>query len=142
MDLGIRMYFFCRYGYPPSYLYRVPGFLFCRPNWVPPPLHPQGSVASPTFGSKGEGVWGPNSDEGTDTLVLDVYYIIPVQLYRTFTAFQDPKSLLFQNKLDKDYFTVNFTGRSFRFISTLSGSNFKLFRTDIIYAGYRSGQAD
>ncbi len=31
--------------------YRVPGILSSRPNWAPPPPHPQGSVAPPPFGS-------------------------------------------------------------------------------------------
>ncbi len=45
------------------------------------PPHPPGSVAPPLFGTKGEthsiageGVGAPNSDEGTDTPVLQVYY--------------------------------------------------------------------
>ena len=62
--------------------YSVVGFLSSRPNWVPPPPCPQASITPPTpFGSKkrdtlacGGGVGGPNSDEGTDTLVLYVYY--------------------------------------------------------------------
>ncbi len=44
-------------------------------------MHPQMSDVPPTFGSKKEthsvameGVVGPYSDEGTDTLVLYVYY--------------------------------------------------------------------
>ncbi len=54
------------------------GILSSRPNWIPPPPHPQGNVAPPPFGSKwetlarGEGVGGHNADEGTDTLVLYV----------------------------------------------------------------------
>ncbi len=32
--------------------YRVPGFLSSRPNWLPPPLHPQAGVAPPP-GSRG-----------------------------------------------------------------------------------------
>ncbi len=47
----------------------------------PPPPNGQGSVAPPPFGSKvkphslaGKGVRGPNSDEGTDNLVLYEYY--------------------------------------------------------------------
>jgi hypothetical protein len=43
----------------------VLGFFSSRPNWDPPPPHPQASVSSP-FGSggdtAGEGVGGPNSD--------------------------------------------------------------------------------
>jgi hypothetical protein len=31
-------------------IYRVPGFLSCRPNWLPPPPQPQASVAIPPFG--------------------------------------------------------------------------------------------
>ncbi len=49
-----------------------------RPNWVPPPPQPQASAAPPppldpreeTHSLAGEGVGGPKSDEGTDTLVL------------------------------------------------------------------------
>ncbi len=36
----------------------------------PPPSHPEGSVEGETHSLAGEGVGGPNSDEGTDTLVL------------------------------------------------------------------------
>ncbi len=32
---------------------RVPGFLFSRPKWLPPVLHPQAGVAPPPFVSKG-----------------------------------------------------------------------------------------
>jgi hypothetical protein len=35
-------------------VYRVPGFLSSRPNWVPPPPLPLGSVAPSPFGSEGE----------------------------------------------------------------------------------------
>jgi hypothetical protein len=41
------------------YVYRLPGFLTIRPNWVTPPPHQQE-----------KGVGGPNSDDGTDTLVI------------------------------------------------------------------------
>jgi hypothetical protein len=66
--------------YSLSVIHRVQGFLFSRPNWVPPPTHPQGSVAPPSFGTKGGetlACWvgsagGPNHDEGTDTLALYV----------------------------------------------------------------------
>ncbi len=45
-------------------MYRVPGFLSSRPVWLPPPPHPQASVASP-FGSKvGGGGGGTNSVAG------------------------------------------------------------------------------
>ncbi len=51
--------------------------LSSRPHWVPHPPYPQGNVSLPPLGSKGgthslswEGVGGPNSDEGTDTLLL------------------------------------------------------------------------
>ncbi len=37
----------------PQSIYRVPGFLTSRRNWVPSPPHPQGSVAPLSFGSKG-----------------------------------------------------------------------------------------
>jgi hypothetical protein len=65
-----------------------------RPSWGPPLPHPQASV-SPPFGSggrhtrlrergnqrwgthspTGKGVWGPNSDEETDTVVLFIIYL-------------------------------------------------------------------
>jgi hypothetical protein len=62
-------------------VFRVPGFLSSRPNWGPQPPHPQESVAPPPFESKGgdtpclaeEGAGGPNSDDGTDTLVYSRY---------------------------------------------------------------------
>jgi hypothetical protein len=65
-------------------VFRVPGFLSSRPNWVPPPT----SECCPPVGSTGEthslareGVSEPKSDEGTDTLVLySMYYnIIPLR---------------------------------------------------------------
>ncbi len=59
----------------------MPGCLSSRPNWVPSPPHPQGSVAPTHLGLRGEthtiageGVGAPNADEGTNTLVLYVYY--------------------------------------------------------------------
>jgi hypothetical protein len=56
----------------------VPGFLSICLNWVPssaseccsPSLGPRGE----THSLAGEGVGEPNSNEGTDTLVLYVYY--------------------------------------------------------------------
>jgi hypothetical protein len=57
----------------------VPGFFSSRPNWDSPPSHPQASVPPPPFGSGGctlargiggDGGGSPNSDEGTDTVVL------------------------------------------------------------------------
>jgi hypothetical protein len=63
--------------------HRVPGFLSSRPNWLPLPSYPQISGCPPplwflgevggggnTCLRKREGVGGPNSDEGTDTVVL------------------------------------------------------------------------
>jgi hypothetical protein len=62
-------------------VHRVPGFLSSRPNWVPTPPHQQ-EIVAPPIGSKGgthspagKGVGGPNSDDGTDTVVLQEYYI-------------------------------------------------------------------
>ncbi len=62
-------------------VYGVPGLLPSRPNWVPPPTHPQASVAPPPLGSKrgdtlacGGGDGEPNSHEGTDILHLYVLY--------------------------------------------------------------------
>ncbi len=64
---------------------------FCLFAWIGPP-HPQASVApcSPLLGPRGEthslageGVGGPNSNEGTDTPVLYVYYkLLYVSLWR------------------------------------------------------------
>ncbi len=77
------------YMYVQNTVYRMPGFLSNRPNLVPPPPQSLGSVAPPLFGSKGgdtlacgEGVGGPNSDEGTGTLVLYAYYK-PLQCYES-----------------------------------------------------------
>jgi hypothetical protein len=54
-----------------------PSLLSSRLNWVPTPPHPQEVFLPPFFGSKvgdtlarGEGGGGPNSDGGTDILVL------------------------------------------------------------------------
>ncbi len=44
---------------------RVLGFSPCRPNLDPPPPHPQASVSPPPLVR-------PNSDEGTDTVGLEV----------------------------------------------------------------------
>ncbi len=59
----------------------MPGLLSSRPHWVPPPPQPQESVAPPPLGPRGEtlslageGVGGPNSDDGTATPVLYVHY--------------------------------------------------------------------
>jgi hypothetical protein len=47
-----------------------------RPNWVPPPPHPQKCVLLPSLGKGGEAHslagegGGPNSDNGTDTIEL------------------------------------------------------------------------
>ncbi len=58
------------------------GFFSSSPNWFghPPPLHPQASVPPPFFGYGGgthslaeRGWGGPNSDDGTDSVVLKVY---------------------------------------------------------------------
>jgi hypothetical protein len=62
-----------------SILYSVPGFLASRPNWLPPPPHPEVSVASPLWFqmgvggvtlARGRGAGRANSDDGTNTLVL------------------------------------------------------------------------
>ncbi len=62
---------------PKHRVYKVPGFLYSRPNAIPPPPHPHDSVAPLPFGSKrGDtfpcvgGGGGPNSDDGTYILVL------------------------------------------------------------------------
>ncbi len=63
---------------------RALGFFPSSLNWNSPNPHPQASV-SPTFGSgggthslAGEGLGSPNSDEGTDTVVLKVhmYFVV------------------------------------------------------------------
>jgi hypothetical protein len=50
-----------------------------RPNWDSPTPSPAGECVPPPFGSGrcthslgGEGVGGPNSDEGTDNVLLEV----------------------------------------------------------------------
>jgi hypothetical protein len=61
---------------PPHRVHRVLGFFSSRPNWDPlTPLVPGGG----THSLAGEGVTGvPNSDEGTDTVVLQLYmYFVP-----------------------------------------------------------------
>ncbi len=66
-------------------VYRVPGFLFSRPNWLPPPPHSWASVALPplvprwdtlAMGRGGGGGGGPNSDEGTDTVYTLTVYVL------------------------------------------------------------------
>jgi hypothetical protein len=64
--------FFHYSGYPAHRVYKVPGNLYSRPNWVPQSPHPQASVVPKGSGSKGETHplsweegWGPNSEEGT-----------------------------------------------------------------------------
>jgi hypothetical protein len=55
---------------------RVPDFFSSRPNWDPLPHYPQTSVSPPSFflgrdlACERGGGGGPNSDEGTDTVVL------------------------------------------------------------------------
>jgi hypothetical protein len=56
---------------------RVLGFFSSRPNWAHHPLTRR-RVCPPPFGSEGRDtlaceLGGPNSDEGTDTVVLLVY---------------------------------------------------------------------
>ncbi len=62
---------------------RVIGFLSSRQNWVPPPS-PASECCSPSVRFQegrhtslpGRGWGGTNSDEGTGTLILYVYYIV------------------------------------------------------------------
>ncbi len=70
------------FRYPVKHrVYRVPSFQ-SSPNWVPPQsLTYKRVLLSPLFGFEGGdtlacgvGGGGPNSDKGTDTLVLYVYY--------------------------------------------------------------------
>jgi hypothetical protein len=53
---------------------RVLGFFSSRPNSGTPPPPPPPPSAGGTHSLAGEGVLSPNSDEGTDTVVLYVYY--------------------------------------------------------------------
>jgi hypothetical protein len=58
-------------------LFRVQAFLSGRPNWVPPPRHPQGSVAPPHFGSKGENTLvrgGGGGGGGTQVRRMDRHF--------------------------------------------------------------------
>jgi hypothetical protein len=56
-------------------------FSSCR-NWDSPTTSPAGEYASPPFRGEGhsrsrEKEWeGPNSDKGTDTVVLNVFYVL------------------------------------------------------------------
>jgi hypothetical protein len=52
---------------PQSRQDRVPGFLSSRPNWLPPPPHPQASVA-PAFGSRGGGTHSLPGDGGGEPI--------------------------------------------------------------------------
>ncbi len=59
------------------------GFFSSRPNWDSPTPSPQASMSLPlwfsgrTYSLAGEGVGGPNSDEGTDTVggTLGIYVL-------------------------------------------------------------------
>jgi hypothetical protein len=86
LNLTVR---FCSYSYlvarsektqkhsTTEYMYRVPGFLSSCPKWVPHTLTRERVLLPHSFRSRGEThslggggeVRGPNSDEGTDTLV-------------------------------------------------------------------------
>jgi hypothetical protein len=66
-------------------IYRVSGFVYSRPNWVPP--NTKGLLILPHLGPRGESHWlagegvgGPNSDEGT-SLWYFMYIIIPLRTY-------------------------------------------------------------
>jgi hypothetical protein len=68
---------------------RVLGFFSSRPNWDLPPIPSPAGEYVPPFGSgggethslTGEGVGGPNSDEGTDTVVLYRYFVVWKETY-------------------------------------------------------------
>jgi hypothetical protein len=57
-------------------VYRVPGFLSSRQNWLSPPSHRKRVLPPPHWFQGGDtlacgrGGGGANSDEGTDALVL------------------------------------------------------------------------
>ncbi len=58
---------------------RVLSFLSSRPNWdSPTPTHAGERVPTPS-GFGGEGVRRPNSNEGTDTVVLQVFMYFVVE---------------------------------------------------------------
>ncbi len=69
-------------GKTTEYTVQSAGFSYQSSESGPPhPLAPLGSVAPPPLGPRGvthslagKGVGGPNYDEGTDTLVLNVSY--------------------------------------------------------------------
>jgi hypothetical protein len=70
----------------------VLGFFSCRPNFDSPTPSPAGENMSPPFGSGGGGVYtlacgrggGPNSNEGTDTVVLE--YDLGIYIESVFPA--------------------------------------------------------
>jgi hypothetical protein len=74
---------------------RVIGFFSSRPIWKPPPPppspsdagecvpHPFGPGGGGTHSHAGEGIGGPNSDEGTDTVVYSRYEYICTLWYRS-----------------------------------------------------------
>jgi len=77
-------YFFFLFHCGAQILYRVAGFLSSRSNWALPHTLTRKGVLFPlplwVHSHVGEGVGGPNSDEGTGTLVFYVYYcIIPLR---------------------------------------------------------------
>jgi hypothetical protein len=97
----------------------VPGFLSSRPNWVPPPPHPQGSYDSPLWvqGGRHTRLWGmgwrgPNSDEGTDnrhsaTLLYVCYSIIPLRVNHT--VIEGTRNVILSNALHLQFCTVHNT---------------------------------
>ncbi len=79
-------------------VYRVPGFLSSRPNWLPPALSPAKECVAPPFGPGrgaptrwGERGGGANSDNGTDTLVpYSRYSIIPLRAKMSYSSPRTP----------------------------------------------------
>jgi hypothetical protein len=53
----------------------VIGFFSSRPNWDPLTSRRVCSPSGGTLSLAGEGVGGPNSDEGTDTGTLGIYVL-------------------------------------------------------------------
>jgi hypothetical protein len=110
MNLGIPRYFFL-YTIMATHKVTYTGTDFQSSELGPPtPLSARECCSSLLWVQEGDtlacggGGCGDRIPTKGQTLWYSMYSIIPLQLYRTYTAFQDPKSLLFQNKLDKNYF--------------------------------------
>ncbi len=58
---------------PQSIVYRVPGFLSSRPNWLSPPSHPQASVAPPPPRFQGVYQGWANLDQAHEDLDRNIF---------------------------------------------------------------------